>query len=312
MELFRDRFLPSTKDAIGPLNDLYVYIDGRFLRQDKARISVWEHGLMYGDSVFEGIRAYGGKVFRLNEHLGRLIESAKSVGIQVPLSIDELTQVVLATFGINRLEEGHMRLTVTRGIGSVGLNPRNAKFSSVIAMAYPFPPSLGKKPIGLITSSIRRKRTDSVDAKIKVSNYMDNILAKLQANAAGFDDALMLDFNGYVAEATAMNILVLRKGMWLTPTSVACLEGITRRIAIDILAQLEYPTQECNLTLHDVYVAEEVFLTGTGGEIVPVESVDGRMIGKIAPGPITLKVISKFRAATEEGVPIVKFTDISE
>jgi branched-chain amino acid aminotransferase len=304
MELFRDRFLTNIGEALGPLYDLYVYIDGKFLTRNEACISVWEHAFMYGDSVFEGIRAYRGKVFRLLGHLERLMESAKSIGINVPLSIDELIQVVLATFRMNGLHEGHMRLTVTRGVGSVGLDPRRAKSPSVIAMAYPFPPTLGEKAIRLMTSSVRRKSCDSVDAKVKSSNYMDNILAKLQSNSVGADDALMLDRDGYVAEATATNVFALRKGKWSTPAPVACLEGVTRQIAMDILKEMGSPVEERSLTLHELYVAQEVFLTGTGAEIVPVESLDGRKIGESAPGPFTREVIRRFKLLTEEGVPI--------
>ncbi len=304
MNLFRDRFPADHKDALGSLDDLHVYIDGQFLCRKEACISVWEHAFMYGDSVFEGIRAYRGKVFHLPEHLERLMESAKSVGIPVPLTIEELTQVVLETFRINELQEGHMRLTITRGVGKVGLDPRNSKHASVIAMAYPFPHTLGEKSVRLLTSSIRRKGADSVDAKVKASNYMENILAKLQANLAGMDDALMLDRNGYVAEATATNVFVLRKGKWSTPAPVACLEGVTRHIAMDILDQMGSPVEERNLTPHELYVAQEVFLTGTGAGIVPVEAVDGRRIGENAPGEATREVIRRFRSLTEEGTPI--------
>lgn len=304
MKLYRDRFLKNTKEAIGELHDLYVYIDGLFLRGDQACISVWEHAFMYGDSVFEGIRAYRGKVFRLQEHLVRLMESAKSVGIRVPLTIDELSEVVLKTFGVNQLQDGHMRITVTRGAGIVGLDPRRAKAPSVIAMAYPFPPTLGKKPVRLITSSVRRKSCDCVDPKAKISNYLDNILAKMQANDAGADDALMLDHLGFVAEATAMNVFALRNGTWSTPSPIACLEGITRNIAIKIILEIGSRVYERNLTLHDLYVADEVFLTGTGAEIVPVEFIDGRKIGEAVPGPETQKVIQRFQILTEEGTLI--------
>ena len=304
MELFRNRFPADNKDTLGGLNDLYVFIDGEFLCRDEASISVWEHAFMYGDSVFEGIRAYGGKVFRLPEHLERLMESAKSVGIDVPLSIEELTRVVLETFSINRLQEGHLRLTVTRGVGKVGLDPRNSKCASVIVMAYPFPPTLGEKAVRLVTSSVRRKGSDSVDAKVKTSNYMDNILAKLQANFTGMDDALMLDRNGYVAEATATNVFVLRKGKWFTPIPVACLEGVTRHVAMEILKGMGSPVEERNLTLHELYVAQEAFLTGTGAGVVPVESVDGRRIGEHAPGEVTREVVRRFKVITEEGTPI--------
>lgn len=306
MELFRDRFLSNTREVLGSLHDLYVYIDGQFLCKDEARISVWEHGFMYGDSVFEGIRAYKGKVFKLREHLERLEESAKSVGIPLHLTIEELTKIVLATFRINRLDEGHMRLTISRGVGPVGLDPRKTKLSSTIAMAYPFPPTFGKEAVSLISSSVRRKSCDCVDPKVKVSNYMDNILAKIQANNAGVSDALMLDQNGFVAEATAMNVFVLRRGKWFTPAPVACLEGVTRHVVMNILHEMGTPVCECSLTLHELYVAQEIFLSGTAAEIVPVESVDGRKISENVPGPVTRDVIRRFKLRTDEGEPIGK------
>jgi len=304
MELFSDRFSSNMKQVLGSLYNLYVYFDGRFLRGEGARLSVYEHAFMYGDSVFEDIRAYDGKVFRLLDHLERLMESAKSIGIKVPLTIAELTQVVLTTFRINRLEEGLMRLTVTRGVGTIGLDPRKARFPSVIAMVYPLPPTLGEKAIRLITSTVRRKNCDSVDARVKSSNYMDNILAKLQANAVGMDDALMLDRDGYVAEATAMNVFVLRKDQWSTPPPVACLDGVTRRVVMEILDKIGTPVQERQVTLHELYVAQEVLLTGTGAEIVPVESIDGRTIGDGAPGPVTERLMGSFHTLTKEGIPI--------
>jgi branched-chain amino acid aminotransferase len=197
-----------------------------------------------------------------------------------------------------------MRITVTRGIGRVGLDPRRAKAPSVIAMAYPFPPTLGKKPVRLITSSVRRKSCDCIDPKVKVSNYMDNILAKMQANTAGADDALMLDKSGFVAEATAMNVFVLRHDRWCTPMPIACLEGITRRLAIEILKDMESAITERHLTLHELYVADEIFLTGTAAEITPVEYIDDRKIGKDVPGPETQQIIKRFQQLITDGILI--------
>ena len=305
-ELYRERFYTSAQDVLGALHDLYVYLDGRFLRRDEAAVSVWEHCFLYGDGVFEGIRAYDGRVFKLDEHLSRLFESAKSLDLTVPLSKKELSEVVLATFAVNGLKEGHMRLTVTRGVGTMGLNPRNCKACSVVAMAYPFAPLLGSKAVRLITSTVRRRRCDSVDAKIKSANYLENILAKIQSNEAKYDDALMLDHNGYVAEATAMNIFVRHKEKWSTPTTVACLDGVTRQLVVDLLQNLGASVAAREISLHELYIGDEVFCTGTGAEIVPVESVDGRMIGDGASGRVTRTVIKQYRELTRDGVLIPK------
>lgn len=304
LELFRDRFPVGARDVLGPLHDLYTYVDGRFVRRDEAVVSVWEHSYLYGDGVFEGIRAYKGRIFKLDEHLERLLESAKSLDLAVPLSKEEMAEVVLMTFAVNELQEGHMRLSVTRGVGTMGLNPRNTKSSSVVAMAYPFAPLMGDKAIRMLTSTVRRRRCDSVDARIKSANYLENILAKIQSNKSQYDDALMLDHNGYVAEATAMNIFVRHKSMWSTPTTVACLDGVTRRVAIGILESLGSVVAVRDISLHELYIADEAFCTGTGAEIVPVQSVDGRSIGDAAPGPVTRSVITKYRELTREGVPI--------
>ncbi len=311
-ELYRERFPTSAQDVLGALHDLYVYLDGRFLRRDEAAVSVWEHSFLYGDGVFEGIRAYDGRIFKLDKHLSRLLESAKSLDLAVPLSKKELAEVVSATFAVNGLKEGHMRLTVTRGVGTMGLNPRNSKACSVVAMAYPFAPLLGDKAVRLITSTVRRRRCDSVDAKIKSANYLENILAKIQSNNAKYDDALMLDHNGHVAEATAMNIFACHKEKWSTPTTVACLDGVTRQVVIDLLRGLGTAVVVRDISLHELYIADEVFCTGTGAEIVPVESVDGRVIGDGAPGPVTKTIIKQYRELTREGVAIQEFGLVSD
>lgn len=303
-ELFRERFSVGARDVLGPLHDLYTYIDGRFLRRGEAVVSVWEHCYLYGDGVFEGIRAYDGRIFKLDEHLERLFESAKSLDLAVPLSKEEMAEVVLTTFAVNGLQEGHMRLSVTRGVGTMGLNPRNSKASSVVAMAYPFAPLMGDKAIRMLTSTVRRRRCDSVDAKIKSANYLENILAKIQSNKSQYDDALLLDHDGHVAEATAMNIFARHKDIWSTPTTVACLDGVTRRVAIGILESFGPAVAIRGISLHELYNADEVFCTGTGAEIVPVQSIDGRLIGEVAPGPVTKTVMKKYRELTREGVAI--------
>jgi len=298
-ELFAEKFQPSLKECVGALYDRYVYIDGRFVKGEEAKISVWDHGLLYGDGVFEGIRAYDGKVFKLDEHIERLLHSAKALKITVPLTKEELKRVVLETLRINGLKDAHVRIIVTRGPGIPGLDPKRAARPSVIVTAYPYPPLLGRKPIRLKTASIRRKSPHSIDARIKCLNYLDSILAKLEAVAAGADDAVMLDVNGFVAEASAANIFVVKGSTIYTPPPIAALHGITRATVMEIARELGYRVEEKNLTLYDLYTADEVFLTGTATEIAPVEEIDGRKIPK-APGPITQQIINAYQKHVRE------------
>jgi branched-chain amino acid aminotransferase len=294
MDLFADRFTANNQ-VLGQLFDRYVFIDGRFVRGSEAKVSIWDHSYLYGDSVFEGVRAYGGRIFKLHEHVRRLFESAKSIRIVPPVGPDELEQVVLQTFRINELREGHGRVTISRGVGRMGLDPRNCKTASVTAMAYELPPTYGEKPIRLTTSAVRRKGPVSVDAKIKCSNYMDNILAKLQAIAAGTEEALILDSEGHVAEATAENVFVVKEGEVCTPFTDAALEGITRQTIMDLCRENGIPAHERTMTPHDLYVADEVFLTGTAAEVAAVGEIDGRTIGAGKMGEMTSKVRALYK-----------------
>jgi branched-chain amino acid aminotransferase len=285
----------SLKERLKDLYDQYVYIDGEFVKGEEAKISVFDHGFLYGDGVFEGIRAYDGNVFALDEHLDRLYESAKALSIAVPIGKKELGQAILETLRKNKLKNAHIRPIVTRGVGRPGMDPKRAVRPSVIIMAYPFPPYAGEKPLRTIISSIRRKSPYSVDSKIKSLNYLDNILAKLQATAANVDEAIMMDMNGFVAEGTGENLFVVKNGKMYTPYPVAALEGVTRRIVMELASKLGIEVYERNLTYQELYVADEVFLTGTAAEIVAVKEIDGRTIGNGEPGPITETMIKEYK-----------------
>jgi len=295
-EFLSHKFKPSLKEILSDLYDLYVYIDGIFVKGEDAKISVWDHGFLYGDGVFEGIRAYDGMIFKLDNHIDRLFDSMKAIGIEnFPLSKDELKKAVIETLRKNSLRDAHIRIIVTRGTGRPGLDPRRSVRPSVIIMTYPFPPWLGVKPLRVLTASIRRKSPYSIDAKIKSLNYLDNVLAKLQAVSAGFDEALMLSLDGCVAEGTGENIFIVKGEKLYTPPPIAALHGITRATVMELANKMGFETIEKNLTLQEIYTADEIFLTGSGAEIVPVKEIDGRKIGTKAPGPITHKIIETYK-----------------
>ena len=302
--LFEEWF-ETASELIGEWSDYYVYINGVFLKGRQASFSAWDHGLLYGDGVFEGIRAYQGKLFKLDEHLERLYDSAHSIGIsEVPLSPEEMRQAIVEALRLNQLKDAHIKPVITRGIGTMGHDPRKATHPSVLIYTYSYPSILGGQPVRLITSSVRRKSPYSVDPRIKTLCYVDNILAKLQANSAGADDALMLDPNGFVAEATAANIFSYQDGKLYTPWTTACLPGITRAAVIELARTAGMETVEGNMTVADFYVAEEVFLTGTAAEIVPVTSIDGRQVRNEAPGEVTRKLTRSFWELVErESIP---------
>jgi branched-chain amino acid aminotransferase len=294
-EMFVEKFQPPLPAMLGDTYDAYVFIDGRFVKGDEAKISVYDHGLLYGDAVFEGIRTYNGKVFKLDEHLDRLFDSAQALAMEVPLTRGEFEQVIYRLLELNGLQEAHVRPIVTRGSGRLGLDPRRSVRPTVIIIAVPMPPLLGEEPVRVITSGIRRKAPHSIDSKIKSVNYLDSVLAKLQANAVGADDAIFLDLNGFVAEATTENIFVIKKGQIFTPDVVAALEGITRATVMEEAAKLGHPVIVKNITYHELYTADEIFLTGTSAEIVPVKEIDGRIIGDGKVGPITAQLMQAYR-----------------
>ena len=251
-----------------------VYINGKLFDKADARISVYDHGLLYGDGVFEGIRIYAGKVFRLREHLERLYDSAKAIALEIPLSREQMTEAVLHTVQVNNKKDGYIRLVVTRGAGSLGIDPRKTTDPQVIIIVDDismYPPELYENGLEVITSSYVRNHPNALEPRIKSLNYLNNILAKMEAVRAGCLEAIMLNVHGEVAECTADNIFFVRRGVLQTPpTHAGILEGITRGFVMELARDAGVPVQEITLTRHDVYSADECFLTGTGAEIIPV------------------------------------------
>jgi branched-chain amino acid aminotransferase len=291
------------------VKDAKIYIDGKFYSEANAKISVFDHGLLYGDGIFEGIRFYNGRVFRLEEHLLRLWDSARSICLQIPMTKKEMTEAVLETIRQNRLRDGYIRLLVTRGIGNLGLNPAQCKSPSVIIIAATialYHEDFYKKGLTIVTCATRRSNPATLNPAVKSLNYLNNVMARIEANLAGADEALMLNDAGNVAEGTADNVFVVKHGQIVTPPVTAgALRGITRSVVFEIAAEVGIKVQETDITRHDVFVADECFLTGTAAEIVPVVKADGRLIGNGKPGPVTARIIARFREMTREtGTPI--------
>lgn len=286
-----------------------VYIDGQFYDEARAKISVFDHGLLYGDGVFEGIRAYNGRVFQLREHVDRLFASARAILLTIPMSPAEVTQAVLETCRRNRVRDGYIRLVVTRGVGTLGLNPNRCRKGSVIIIAGKiqlYPEAYYRQGLTIVTVPTIRNLHSALNPAIKSLNYLNNILAKIEANNAGCEEAVMLNAEGFVAECTGDNLFLVRDGELLTPPLAAgALYGITRRVVMELAREAGYRVLEPNLTRYDLFNADECFLTGTGAEIVPVVKIDGRVIGNGRPGPITRKLVSRYRALTQvSGEPI--------
>jgi branched-chain amino acid aminotransferase len=274
----------------------YVYIDGVFVPREEAKISVWDHGLLYGDGVFEAIRVYDWNIFKLKEHIDRLFESAKAIMINIPLSKDEFISKVVELVKKNNLRYGYIRIIVTRGVGPMGVDPRNCKKPTIIIMTERREPIWGERPIVAITSSIRRIPPECIDPKIKSLNYLNNILAKIEAINAGADAAIMLNIQGYVSEASTENIFIVKNSVLYTPPLEAgILRGITRETIMEIAKDLNIPVFERNLTIHDLYTADEVFLVGTAAELAPVVKIDGRIINDGKPGPIFRRIYEEYR-----------------
>ncbi len=275
-----------------------IYIDGKFCDEKNAKISVFDHGLLYGDGIFEGIRAYNGRVFRLKEHIDRLFYSAKAIMLNMPLTHEEFMKATVETCRRNNLKDGYIRLLVTRGVGTLGLNPNKCKKSSVIIIADKiqlYPQEFYEKGLTIITVPTTRNLHSALNPAIKSLNYLNNILAKIEANNGGCEEAIMLNSEGYVAECTGDNIFLVKGRQLLTPPlSAGALYGITRKVAMDIAREMGFEVLEPNLTRYDVFNADECFLTGTGAEVVPVVKVDGRVIGSGIPGPVTLEVVTRY------------------
>ncbi len=287
------------------ITNLIVYVNGKFVPGPQATVSVFDRGLIYGDAVFEGIREYSGKVFKLDEHVDRPYESAQIISLRIPLSKEELKEVILEVLRRNRLYDAHIRPIVTRGCGEVGVNPAPELTPTVIVFAHLWAPFLGQEGISLKTVALRRVPPQSIDAHIKHVGYLNSILAKLEANAAGASEALILDMSGFVAEGPGANFLLIKNGVLISPTTLNILNGVTRRTLMSLARDAGLGVEERNLTLGDVYTADEAFLCGTGAEVVPVREVDGRPIGTAVPGPITARLTKSFKELTQtQGTPV--------
>jgi len=288
---------------------LQIFLDGKLVPENEAKISVFDHGLLYGDGVFEGIRIYNGRIFRLAEHLDRLFASAQALALTVPMSREELTQACIATSQANGLRDGYIRLVVTRGVGYLGLNPFKCPKASVFIIAATielYPEEVYRTGLKLITAATQRINPAALSPSIKSLNYLNNILAKIEAVNAGTLEAIMLNSQGYVAECTGDNIFIVRGGKIETPPiSAGALNGITRSVVIELARQRGISVTEPNLTRYDLLTADECFLTGTAAEIVPVATIDGRTIGTGQPGVLTLQLTADFRKlAQTTGTPV--------
>ena len=292
---------PASSKNTSPMS-LKVYIAGKLYDKEDAKISVYDHGLLYGDGVFEGMRSYGGKVFRLAEHLDRLWKSAKSIWLQIPMSRDEMAQAVNDTLAANNIIDGYIRLVVTRGAGTLGLDPNRTANPQVIIITDHialYPDEFYQKGLEIVTVATARNHPAALDPRIKSLNYLNNILAKIEGLQAGCIEALMLNHKGEVAECTGDNIFLVRRGELLTPPlDAGILEGITRETVIELAQHSGINVKEIALTRHDVYVADECFLTGSAAEVIPVVKVDNRAIGDGNPGPITQDLMMRFRELT--------------
>jgi branched-chain amino acid aminotransferase len=296
--------IPPLAESLKDMFDLWVFLDGRMVKGADASVSVWDHGLLYGDGIYEGIRVYGGRIFMLEAHLSRLFDSARAIQLQMPLTPEQFAGAIIATLRANQLKDAHIRPVVTRGPGKPGLDPRRTIRSSVMVLASAAPPTFGDKPVRLLSAAIRRKAPLSIDGRIKSLNYLDNIMAKLQSNAFGADDALLLDPSGFVAEATASNIFLVKDHKLITPQLTAALPGITRQVVINLAARQFNQVLESPVSLSDLYTADEVFMAGTASEIVAVGEIDGRLIADGKTGPITATLQKEYKDLTKTtGMP---------
>ncbi|MEH7228300.1 branched-chain-amino-acid transaminase [Bacillus safensis] len=288
----------------------WIFLNDELVKKEDAKISVYDHGFLYGDGVFEGIRVYNGNIFRMKEHLDRLYDSARSIMLNIPYSLEELTEKMIHTVERNGLKDAYIRLVVSRGAGDLGLDPNNCGRANTVIIVEPlaiFPKHLYETGIDIVTVPTRRNRPDVLSPKVKSLNYLNNILVRIEAHMAGVSEALMLNDQGYVAEGSADNVFIYKKGKLYTPPGyIGALEGITRNAIMEIAEDLGYEVKEEPFTRHDVYTAEEVFLTGTAAEVIAVVKVDGRTIGEGKPGFHTNKLLGQFRKrVVEEGEKVV-------
>jgi branched-chain amino acid aminotransferase len=288
-----------------------IFIDGKYYDEKNAKISVFDHGLLYGDGVFEGIRAYNGRVFKLKEHIDRLYYSAKAILLTIPMSHAEMMKTVVETCRRNKIRDGYIRLVVTRGVGGLGLNPNRCKVPSIIIIADKiqlYPTAMYKRGLDIITVPTVRNLHSAVNPAIKSLNYLNNILAKIEANNGGCEEAIMLNAEGFVSECTGDNIFIVKGNQLMTPPlSAGALYGITRGVVMDLARENGMLVSEPNLTRYDLFIADECFLTGTGAELIPVVKIDGRVIGSGKPGQVTKDLVQRYHALTKvSGEPIEK------
>ena len=289
--------------------DLQIYIDGQFYPEADAKVSVFDHGLLYGDGIFEGIRFYNGRVFKLTEHLDRLWDSAKALCLTIPLTMQEMEAATLETIRKNGLRDGYIRLLVTRGKGNLGLSPDRCPKASVIIIAATiqlYPPEAYERGMTVVTVATRRVAPAALSPAVKSLNYLNNIMAKIEANLAKADEGLMLNEEGYVAECTGDNVFIIKRGEIFTPPIYAgSLCGITWQAVLEISAELGLKVHVQPLTRYDLYTADEFFLTGTAAEVIAAVKLDGRVIGDGKSGPVTQRIIARFRELTQStGTPI--------
>ncbi|MDQ1272106.1 MAG: branched-chain amino acid aminotransferase [Planctomycetota bacterium] len=284
---------------------LKIYINGQILPQEDAKISVFDHGLLYGDGVFEGIRAYNGKIFTLEEHLDRLYDSAAVIALKIPITKAEMASAIKKTMEANNQTDSYIRLVVTRGVGKLGLDPNKCATPQVIIITDTielYPKALYEKGLDVVTVATIRNHFSALDPKIKSLNYLNNILAKLESLQAGAGEALMLNKDGYVAECAGDNIFIFKGNTLLTPpASAGILIGITRNVVMELATKMGIQVKEYLMTRYDLYIADECFLTGTAAEIIPVVKIDGRIIGTGKPGKATLDLLKRYRDLTRNG-----------
>jgi len=286
-----------------------IYLDGEWHSRESAKVSVFDHGLLYGDGVFEGIRVYNRRIFRLDAHLDRLYASARALALTIPLDRDQMREAVRETVRRNRKEDAYIRLVVTRGVGDLGIDPRTCPHPSVIIVVTDirvYPPALSDEGVKVITSATRQVSHEAFDPRVKSLNYLKNVLAKIDAQRAGAQEAILLNAEGFIAECTADNLFVVRGGRLLTPSPQdGALEGVTRGAILELAAEANISAAQTRLTRYDVYTADECFVTGTGAELMPVTEADGRPIADGKPGPVTHRLTEAFHALVRhEGDPL--------
>lgn len=289
---------------------MIIYIDGKYVPEDQAKISVFDHGFLYGDGVFEGIRAYNGKVFRLKEHIDRMYDSAKTIDLTPPITKEEMMEIICEVLRRNNLSNAYIRPIISRGFGDLGLDPRKCPKPSVVVIAVTWGAMYGdlyEKGLKAVTVSVRRNPAECLPPNVKSLNYLNNILAKIEANYKGGDEAIFFDTNGYISEGSGDNLYVVKNGEIITPATLNNLRGVTRMVLLEIAQSLGISVKEQNLGYFDIYTADELICTGTAAEVAPITWVDGRTIGSGKPGPITRQLMAEFRRVTEtEGYPITR------